>query len=142
MFKHVLLTVDLNEESSWTKALPVAVQCCRSFAAGLHVMTVVPELGSNVVAQYFPEGFEKKMMRETEKQLAEFVGRQVPKDITAHSAVRHGTIYEEVLRTADEVGADLIVIASHRPALRDYLIGPNAARVVRHANVSVLVVRE
>ncbi|MBT6187404.1 MAG: universal stress protein, partial [Rhodospirillales bacterium] len=31
---------------------------------------------------------------------------------------------------------------SHRPALKDYLLGPNAAQVVRHADVSVLVVRD
>ena len=43
---------------------------------------------------------------------------------------------------ADETNADLIVMASHRPELKDFLLGPNAARVVRHANCSVLVVRE
>ncbi len=44
--------------------------------------------------------------------------------------------------TVEEVGAERIVMASHRPELRDTLIGPNAARVMRHANASVLVVRE
>lgn len=33
-------------------------------------------------------------------------------------------------------------MAAHRPALKDYLLGPNAARVVRHSNCSVLVVRD
>jgi len=33
------------------------------------------------------------------------------------------------------------VLASHRPDLKDYLLGPNAARVVRHADRSVFVVR-
>jgi nucleotide-binding universal stress UspA family protein len=33
-------------------------------------------------------------------------------------------------------------MASHRPELSDYLLGPNAARIVRHAKQSVLVVRE
>jgi nucleotide-binding universal stress UspA family protein len=33
-------------------------------------------------------------------------------------------------------------MGSHRPNMSDYLIGPNAARVVRHAPVSVLVVRD
>lgn len=60
--------------------------------------------------------------------------------------VRHvvgrGTVYEEILRIAGEIGSDLIVIGSHRPELKDYLLGPNAARVVRHADCSVLVVRE
>lgn len=32
-------------------------------------------------------------------------------------------------------------MAAHRPELQDYLLGLNATRVVRHAKVSVLVVR-
>ena len=56
--------------------------------------------------------------------------------------VRNGTVYEEILRIAGETGCDLIVIGAHRPELRDYLLGPNAARVDRHANCSVLVVRD
>jgi nucleotide-binding universal stress UspA family protein len=35
----------------------------------------------------------------------------------------------------------LIVMNSHRPDLRDHLIGSNASQVVRHASCSVLVVR-
>jgi nucleotide-binding universal stress UspA family protein len=37
------------------------------------------------------------------------------------------------------LNATLIVMGAHRPAFQDYLIGPNAARVVRHAKCSVLV---
>ncbi len=43
--------------------------------------------------------------------------------------------------TVEEAGAELIVMASHRSELRDYPIGPNAARVMRRANASVPVVR-
>lgn len=46
------------------------------------------------------------------------------------------------MAAADKLGCDLIVLSSHRPEMRDYLIGPNAARVVRHAKQSVLVVRD
>ena len=59
---------------------------------------------------------------------------------TAH--VAHGSIYHEIMRLADELGCDAIVLVAHRPELRDYLLGPNASRVVRHANQSVLVVRD
>jgi nucleotide-binding universal stress UspA family protein len=39
------------------------------------------------------------------------------------------------------VNADLIVMASHKPTVTDYLLGANAAHVVRHAGCSVMVVR-
>ncbi len=141
MFKQVLLTVDLNEEASWTKALPTAVQCCRAFGAGLHVITVVPDFGTTTVAQYFPEGYEKQMLEEADQQLGDFVREHVPEGLAPRHIVGHGTIYQEVLRAADRIGADLIVIAAHRPGLQDYLLGPNAARVVRHFKGSVMVVR-
>ena len=48
---------------------------------------------------------------------------------------------EQVLRMAEEIGCDLIVMAAGNPSLARYLLGPNAARVVRHANCCVLVVR-
>ncbi len=42
------------------------------------------------------------------------------------------------------MGADLIVMSSHRPqkhAMRTYFLGSNAGHVVRYAKCSVLVVR-
>jgi universal stress protein F len=55
--------------------------------------------------------------------------------------LRTGRPAREILQCAAENDADLIMIASHRPGLRDYFIGSTAARVVRHANCSVLVSR-
>jgi nucleotide-binding universal stress UspA family protein len=57
------------------------------------------------------------------------------------SVVRLGSVYHEVLDEADKAAADLIVIGSHRPSMSTYLLGSNATTVVRHAKVSVLVVR-
>ncbi len=37
--------------------------------------------------------------------------------------------------------ADCIVIASHRPGLKDFFLGSTAARVVRHAHCTVHVLR-
>ena len=55
--------------------------------------------------------------------------------------VRQGGIYHEVLEEAKTIGADLIVMSSHRPAMRTYFLGSNAGHVVRYAKCSVLVVR-
>jgi nucleotide-binding universal stress UspA family protein len=55
--------------------------------------------------------------------------------------VRAGHSYNTILDVAKENNVDLIIIASHRPGLQDYFLGSTAAKVVRHANCSVLVVR-
>jgi nucleotide-binding universal stress UspA family protein len=52
-----------------------------------------------------------------------------------------GSVYNEVLNQADRIGADLIVVGSHQPSMATYLLGSNAATIVRHAKCSVLVVR-
>ena len=142
MYKSVLIPVDLNVESSWHKALPTAMALCRAFGAELHIMTVVPEFGSPMVAQYFPVEYEKKAMELADEKLQELVGESDTDGVSVQHSVASGTIYEEIINMADAVKADLIVMASHRPQLSDYLIGPNAARVVRHAGQSVLVVRD
>jgi universal stress protein F len=56
--------------------------------------------------------------------------------------LRFGGTYPEIPAEADEWGADLIVIGSHRPAMSTYLLGSTAKSVVRHATCSVLVVRD
>ena len=142
MFKNVLLPLDLGEASSWKKALPVALDVCRNYGATLSIITVVPDFGMSVVSQYFPEDFEEKATQHTLDALHAFSRDHVPDDIPVKHVVAHGTIYEEVLAAAREIGCDLIVMSSHRPKLKDYLLGPNAARIVRHADCSVTVVRD
>jgi universal stress protein F len=59
--------------------------------------------------------------------------------------VRHviafGKTYEQVLNAANKAQSDLIVVGAHKPDFADYLLGPNAARIVRHSKCSVHVVR-
>jgi nucleotide-binding universal stress UspA family protein len=103
---------------------------------------VVPDFGMNVVGNFFPDGFEKDATAAAAKQLGDLAAEKVPSDIGSATAVAYGTIYEGNLSAAGRTGCDLIVIASHRPALKDYMLGPNAARVACHATCSVLIVRD
>ena len=57
-------------------------------------------------------------------------------------SVRFGDVYQEILAHAKKIGADLIIVASHKPNVGDYLLGTTAARIVRHAACSVFVVRQ
>ena len=142
MFKTVLLPIDLDQESSWKKALPTALEFCRASGGSLHILTVVPDFGMSIVGQFFPEGFEKKMADSVMQKLHEFVNAQVPAEMKVQHIVGEGSVYEVILSIAEKISADAIVIGSHRPELKDYLLGPNAARVVRHAKCSVMVVRD
>jgi nucleotide-binding universal stress UspA family protein len=142
MYSNILLPVDLSDQHSWLKALPTAIALSESFQATLHVMTVVPEFGLPMVGQFFPPDYEAKLHNQVAKQLADFIAAQAPNHADVKRIVATGKIYQQIVNTAKRIKADLIVMGSHHPELSDYLLGPNAARVVRHANCSVMVVRE
>lgn len=141
MYTQIMLPVDIDQNRSWEKALPAAVELCRAFGAQLTVITVVPGFSMSMVEQYFPPESQQRMIADTSAALEKFVAAQIPDDITAGSVVAEGKIYEEIIEAAQSRGVDLVVMGSHSPELKDYLLGPNAARVVRHAPTSVLVVR-
>lgn len=141
MYKKILLPVDLNELSSSDTILSNAIQYCRSFGAELHIMSVVPDFGMTVVGTFFPDDYGKQAVEQATKALADFAAQADSDGIEIRTHAGYGNIYEEILITSKNIGADLIIIAAARPDLKDFLLGPNAARVVRHADCSVLVVR-
>ncbi|MGE4611822.1 MAG: universal stress protein [Paracoccaceae bacterium] len=141
MYKTILVPIDLDVEQSWLLTFDLAAGFADNWKAEIHVMTVVPSYGLSIVGSYFPKSFEAEVLEKASAQLREIVNRDCPgaDAVTAH--VAHGNIYEEILSKADDIDADLIIMTSHRPELKDYLLGPNAARVMRHAKQSVFVVR-
>ncbi len=141
MYKSILLPIDLGDKSSWAKAIPVAVDLAKQHSAKIHLLVVVPDYGMSVVGSFFPKDFEEKALSSSEAELKALSSENIPNDIPTQIHVERGAIYKEIMMTADKQGCDLIVIASHRPEMSDYLLGPNAARVVRHASQSVFVVR-
>ena len=142
MFKEVLFAVDLNAPETQQNALDAALAQVKLSGGALHIVTVVPEYGVGMVASYFPPDFEKNVIKHANESLHDYVKAHVPKGVPVQHIVAHGTIYREIIHYAEKVGADLIVMASHRPELKDYLMGPNASQVVKHADCSVLVVRD
>ncbi len=102
MYKNVLLTVDLTDETSWRKALPAAVEYCRAFGATLHLLSVVPDFGMTVVAQFFPQEYEKGAIEQAKTELQNLSARHVPAGIEVQHIVAHGTIYQEILERRPE----------------------------------------
>lgn len=141
LFKHILACIDLGDVPTSAQVIAAAMETVGADDT-LHVFTAVPDFGRSIVGSFFPGDYEKTAIQKARDGLHGFIDTHVPKGTRVQAVIGHGNIYEEILVAADKVKADLIVIGSHRPELKDYLLGPNAARVVRHAQVSVLVVRE
>ncbi|MDA0229668.1 MAG: universal stress protein [Proteobacteria bacterium] len=141
MYETILLPLDLNETSSWEKALPAAADLCRISGGTLHVMTVLPGYGMNLVGQYFPEGAEEAGEAAALDELKKLTAELVPKGIALEHSVVQGAVHEQIVATAERIGADPIVMAARRAGLADFLLGDNAYRVVRRYSHSVMVVR-
>jgi nucleotide-binding universal stress UspA family protein len=141
MYKDILFPVDLSEDSSWQQALPVVLEHAKAFGSTVHLMTVIPDSGMSMVSQYFSSEAVEKIVSETNEALHKFSKDNVPSEYNVQHIVTQGNVYQSIIDASEKIGADLIIMSAHRPELRDYLLGPNAARVVRHSNCSVLVVR-
>jgi universal stress protein F len=139
MYRSILVPVDLDEASSWQKSLPTAEALCRSFGATLALVTVVPGPRLILQAEWSPIAYREitELARARLGSLAEQASA-----LASSCHVETGSIYGGILGVAERIGADLIVLASHRPETKDYLLGANASRVVRHARCSVFVVRD
>ncbi len=143
MFKSILVPIDLAAENSGRKrCLEFGANLAKLYGSTLHVMTVLPDFGMSIVGSYFNENFEKRAIEDVKIRLKAFSSQNLPDDINVETHVAHGSIYHEIVESANKLNCDAIVIAAHRPELKDYLLGPNAARVVRHADQSVFVIRQ
>ncbi|MBU2994778.1 universal stress protein [Octadecabacter sp. 1_MG-2023] len=143
MIKTILCAVDINRPKDEAQVVKEAKKLADLDGAQLDVITVVPDFGANVVSAYFKDHDVKSAQDGAAKLLnemvADVIGAEANKDVRHLVAV--GSVYEEVLKAAKLSKAGLIVIGAHRADFKDYLLGPNAARVVRHSNCSVYVVR-
>lgn len=132
MFSKILLPIDHTDEATWAKALPLALEQAKLHGAELSVVSVIPEI---LRLPNLPANYGENAIAHVEGLIKEIVGDAVP------VTVRQGSVYREILKEAHAIQADLIIMASAKGDFPDYPFGPNAARVVRYANCSVLIHR-
>lgn len=143
MTASVLCAIDINRPDDEKRVLETAARLADLDGARLDVITVVPDFGASLVGVYFQD----HQVETARDKAGEILKATVEASLGSerNKSVRHivaiGRVYEEVLKAAGLADSDLIVIGAHRPDFKDYLLGPNAARVVRHSTCSVYVVR-
>jgi nucleotide-binding universal stress UspA family protein len=139
MFKTILVPIDLSDTDLAKPAIKTAVTLAGSTGT-LRLVNVLPTTPV-MLAEYVPADFDTQQRSSAEEALT-IIARESGLDAARISTVvRQGGIYHELLEEAERIKADLIVMTSHRPAMRTYFLGSNAGHVVRYAKCSVLVVR-
>jgi universal stress protein A len=145
--KSQTILVPVEDFSDLTKkALHYAIPFARQMNARIIFLHVLP-VASMPAWKYdwvtHDRLFDAQEQLNSEHQLAGFANEAFPTDVPVKIEVRYGAPAKNIVNTANELGADLIIMSTH-----DYsgwirmLIGSVASKVVRWAPCPVLVVRE
>ena len=145
-----LAAIDLEDETLSAGVIEKTVQMATGVPdARVYLMTVIPGITPGIDQRYAIRG---EMGGSTEyplqqwkddaaKELQEIANKTVPEAMQGGVVVENGTVYREIVEAAKDLDIEHIVMGAHRPSLADFLLGPNSARVARHAGCTVTVVR-
>jgi nucleotide-binding universal stress UspA family protein len=142
VFKNIIIPIDLSDKQLVKTILPKALNFATNFQSKLHFLYIIPDFGIKMVEDYLPKNWAKDQKEKYRTQVTELIKQYVPKELEVEFHIGRGAVYDEIIQYANEVKADLIIISAVRPQLRDYMLGTNASKIVRHSSVSVLVIRE
>jgi nucleotide-binding universal stress UspA family protein len=139
----ILLATDFSADSD--RALAYALRWGYEWGAKLVVFHAVPEASSTMhgLADLFPEYnpvFEGQMTRAWEL-IHHLVPEAAQRDLHTVFEVRHGDPKTEVLKVAQEKGADLIIMGARGTSSIAVPWGSVSSHVVRGSELPVMVVR-
>lgn len=141
--KTILFPTDFSNGAR--AAMDHAISLAKDYQAKLILLYVIQDISiaewyipSSISAGELIEDMQKSAWQEMDKWIAE-VTKQV-KDV--EKMVVRGVPFVEIIQTAKERNADLIVIGTHgRTGIDHMLFGSTAEKVVRKAACPVLTVR-
>ncbi|MFD1746598.1 universal stress protein [Rhizobium helianthi] len=136
MYRSIIVAVDVAQLEKGERILQKAVALLDQ-GGRITLVNVVEELPTYLAIDV-PTDLMGAARKDANDKLQELRDRA---GVSATVDVRTGAPAHEILGAAQAYGADLIVLASHKPDFSNYLIGATADRVVRHAKCSVLVDR-
>jgi nucleotide-binding universal stress UspA family protein len=139
--KNILVPIDFSQES--LKAVRYAIAFAKRFNSDLLLIHVVEPLSPMAGFEAVPIAIDEgQRLKDFERRLTQFAAANLPRDIVAQIAVRHGSAFEEVVSVAKSSPIDLIVASTHgHTGFKRVLFGSTAERLVQHAPCPMLVVR-
>ncbi len=137
MYKVIAVPVDLAHVERLPKALETAAGLAKAYGATLYYVGATTETPSSVA--HTPKEFQAKLERfAAERGAALGIEARAKSLVSLDPSV---DLDRDLLKAFKEIDADLVVMASHIPGIKDHLISSNAGWIASHAKVSVFVVR-
>jgi len=139
MYRHVLCAYDGSPAAS--AALADAIDLASAMRGRLAIVTVVERTPAGVAAAGVdPEALTQKVESEAAAALRAAADR-VPDDLPLTTMLRTGHAAKQILKAAEEVGADVLVFGTRgRSRVTANLLGSVAADVYYHTRLPLLVV--
>ena len=139
--KRIIVPVDFSEHSEY--ALETAANLASKYGSELIVIHML-EL-SNAIITAAGEAFNEEAtfyLKLAEEKFDAFLDKPYLQSVKVTSIVKHFKVFSELNDVARELDADLIVMGSHGASgMKEVLVGSNTEKVVRHADIPVLVIK-
>jgi nucleotide-binding universal stress UspA family protein len=137
MFHKIMIPVDLAHVEGLDKALRAGADLARIYVA--NVTYVGASTAAPSAVAHTPAEFADKLAAFAAGETAKYGHTAESRAITSHDPKTD--IDDALLRAAEELGADLVVMASHVPGLTDTIWPSNGGKLAARAKASVMVVR-
>lgn len=137
MFSTIMIPVDLAHADSMQKGLSVAADLAQRQGASVHLVGVTMSQPTEIAKT--PEAFAEKLAAFASDKSTEFGITFQP-----HTRLSHDLSIDLdsiLAKSAEELGADLIIMASHVPGFSEHIFASNAGYIASHVSMSVLIVR-
>ena len=134
MYTHILIPIAPGAASNDIDAISISRKLLAE-GGKISVLTVLEE-PPNYVGAYLPADLMTTNLAEVNETLQSVFADE---DMETHVVTGHSG--NAILDWAERHDVDCIVVSSHRPGFSDYFIGSTAARIVRHAQCPVVVLR-
>ncbi len=140
MYKRILVAVDVAELDIMPPGVAAAIEMAGMTDGAVRLINVRSPVPLSQAEFMMPEFFVESQQKAL-AELQAFAKNFESLKGGVSALCRLGPVYAEVLQEAKDWDADLIIVSSHQPSMATYLLGSNAAKIVRHAECTVLVVR-
>ncbi|HLT52604.1 MAG TPA: universal stress protein [Flavobacteriaceae bacterium] len=140
--KKIIVPIDFSEHSEF--ALKAAAKFAKKFDAEILALHMLELTDVMLTAS---EGFQDEkavfFFKLAEQRFETFLQKDYLKGIKLTPIIKHFKVFSEVNDVAEKHGADMVIMGSHGTSgIIELFVGSNTERVVRNANIPVLVVKK
>ena len=141
MYKKILVPLDLQETTLSVRATTVAQDIAACYKSSITVLTVIPDFGMPLVANFFPEDALKQAENEVHAELKRFVSAHFKHPEAIRAEIDSGSPHKIIVQHAVRQNIDLIVLPATAKDVSKVFLGSSSTQVVERSPCSVLVVR-